>query len=1796
MKRFWYRFALAIGIAIGATTFGADVKPYSSMQELKSGSSRFLASDVYRVSSTCTFDRTSNTGVDGLTVNADSTAVIYIPRGVTLTVLGSHAKKPEDTVDSTKSDGEKRVGLAYSVSPGYWAGAGIYVPEGATLIVTGEGTLIAKGGNAANGMKGFQGWDEPELDDYIRTGGGGQGGWGGGGAGAAIGGRGGNGGKRGEMVDTNNAEWVGDKNFETCTAANNNRDGNPGGDGEDGKNMGSVYILGTVKVQAFGGVAGEKGGEGGPHSGYKKEDEWAYYDGGDDWFAGPGGGGGGGGAGCGVSFSIGGGAGGGGGGGGGATGSFVVVDNWDASRFGYNSFDDFFIGGHGGKGGIGPANITGSNGKDGNRAGKEAIQKKSGDKGGDVSCHAGGSGGTAGEPGKNGKLFISSTATVESGLTNQQAYATFTIPTSGFECIQYKLTFVITGERSETLKQTLGCAYPAKRSPPSRDGYKFRGYFSERNGAGEMWYDASGELKHEGVCSKCGDLTLYASWALDGSSEKIVVKEGQTLEFDGLIDTKTALFQPESGNLFTVEPGGKLVLKNVTVQGSDLGHDSVIKNFGEVFVTNCVFQENFSPYGAGAVYRDKPGAKAVFYGCSFKGNSALEGGVISAEGSTVSVIYSSFFDNFTTLQTFEKLKASDAETKGNHEGAAILGIDNAKINLISCTFYNNYCWNDEWPYASAVSLSNTAATPIVCKNNLIAGYATLNYGFIRGENYSTKDSDDNNLCKKDRTDILGDEIRREINHAKHYARRPLPMARTGGDSGKLYTSEDYSVFSHSQSSSTPNFLAADQFGQHPIDGWYGAITGNTLQYLINNTPVGGTLVVPSGRYDPVEVNKTITIIGEDRDETYIDADMLEPCFVLLPGSENMSISNFGFLFGKGENGGAITAPETGGGYVTNCVFSSCKAVNGGAVAFLKTASQCIFSECLASNNGGGTYKCDLVDRSYYLKCIAEEAGGGASEDTIVRASLFSRNIAKKGGGGNDSKFYNCTFDRNEASAAESSQGAIYGSWITGCVLYGSQLPSATSMDAVTVDNVRASAEYKADKFYDAPNDLHLRLRNYNADTNTRTPVDHSSICVSKLDTMTLATAEKENWLDIEGNPLVSVHSLTGEKFLYGGCYAFAPFKISGTVVTGTEEWYDNTNAKTSLREAIDAALTDPAYATNEVATVTFSKDLVPEEGEDFIILTLDESQIEVSAFTNRTLVIQGPTDKVIAINGNQKYRAFRVLPHNNLKVENILFQNCLGSEYGTNPQASSHGGAILNYGNLSVSNCVFAANSSGTRKDFNNQDYPVGYGGAIATMTTGTNSASTVIRNSTFAYNKAQRGGAIYADKNSTTDIFFSTFGENVAIGSGATEAAGGAIAMDLTNTATNSVVTLVNCTLVGNSVPDKVNAGGAINTRSGLVLLDSIVLGNTSGGITNDVAMSGGSITGKANARMISSAIGKRTDESVTVDYSDEVLYKVDNLENFLSTTNAVSAETVLPHIIYPTSTKLKETALLSKYASDELFGYDARNNSGYTVTTNTYINVHEEEVTTYTTNYTFRAEAIRGLSRELNRNGKAFEVDQIGEAIDGNAIFGSTVKTADPRINERIGESTEETEEGTDDDPLKGVKVIIIDYLGTTNTFATASEAIQAYKYGDTIKAVNAEDGETLDALDNAFYQSMYDFAVSHDWYDFIYSDDYTTYAMVLNEKAKPIITAAPEIDYSPTEVAMRTVENMKPGLWYALGRSDSPAGPFEATNWQEGKGPNSFNEMYFDKPLTAPKTSNSGFYRVIVAPYCPLGEVIR
>ena len=232
--------------------------------------------NTYVVQNSVTFSN-STAGGSGMSVADNATVVLYIPDGVTLTAIGANGERGNNGGSSSTRAG---------------GGAGIRVPETATLVITGEGTVNATGGSAGDGGTGGSGGNGSLSPP--RGGVGGYGGQGGGGAGAGIGGRGG---------------------FLFL-----------GGSGGDGEPMGTVYALGSMNVNAVKGKRGSSGSPGRAGSPARRNvDPSSSSDTARYVYASGGGGGGGGRGGSAPTYSIGGGGTAGGKGKSGSNGTFTCV-------------------------------------------------------------------------------------------------------------------------------------------------------------------------------------------------------------------------------------------------------------------------------------------------------------------------------------------------------------------------------------------------------------------------------------------------------------------------------------------------------------------------------------------------------------------------------------------------------------------------------------------------------------------------------------------------------------------------------------------------------------------------------------------------------------------------------------------------------------------------------------------------------------------------------------------------------------------------------------------------------------------------------------------------------------------------------------------------------------------------------------------------------------------------------------------------------------------------------------------------------------------------------------------------------------------------------------------------------------------------------------------------------------------------------------------------------------------------------------------------------------------------------
>ena len=471
-------FAVVAMSAVIMTSSRVDAAVVNITQGSMSGYT-MTDGNTYVIQNSVSFSN-STAGGSGMTVEDGATVVIFVPSNVTLTAMGAN--------------GSGQTG----------GGAGILVPETSTLIITGEGTVNASGGNAGDGGNGGDGLVGSLATKYNgqykqgtgkgSSGIGGSGGDGGGGAGAGIGGTGGYGGSGGNGgVAKVISSYVTYQNFPGDGNA-----GTKGTSGEPGRAMGYCYVIGSTVVIASNGNSGVAGRAGSIADGVHEAN--GYYEA--DFASCGGGGAGGGGAGSAPSCSMGGGGASGGGGGGGGSGALTAGFCLSSSQV--NVLTNAYGGGGCGGGSLVQEGISGTaKGSTISGLGSGAYTPDL------IRCYGGdgGAGGTAGAEGGAGTLYVSPTATVD---VEREKLSATTHP-----AVQYTITFDATdGQFSssvESLTATLGCELPDCIPTPTKRGYLFYGW---RTVAGEEYYDDSG-AKSISCYPATSNVVLYAQWHLD---------------------------------------------------------------------------------------------------------------------------------------------------------------------------------------------------------------------------------------------------------------------------------------------------------------------------------------------------------------------------------------------------------------------------------------------------------------------------------------------------------------------------------------------------------------------------------------------------------------------------------------------------------------------------------------------------------------------------------------------------------------------------------------------------------------------------------------------------------------------------------------------------------------------------------------------------------------------------------------------------------------------------------------------------------------------------------------------------------------------------------------------------------------------------------------------------------------------------------------------------------------------------------------------------------------------------------
>jgi parallel beta-helix repeat protein len=188
----------------------------------------------------------------------------------------------------------------------------------------------------------------------------------------------------------------------------------------------------------------------------------------------------------------------------------------------------------------------------------------------------------------------------------------------------------------------------------------------------------------------------------------------------------------------------------------------------------------------------------------------------------------------------------------------------------------------------------------------------------------------------------------------------------------------------------------------------------TIQEAINNASSGDTIFVRNGTYyENIVINKTITLIGENRDFTIVNGDKTD--HVITIEADNVSIQGFTIMkSGPLQYGGIFLKPPSAGNIITNnkiienfygifLRFSDNNFISGNlifnnsyGIGFISCSNNLIFSNTIFSNINDGIYLLTSFNNFISYNVIFSNNLAGISlyncEGNIVYRNTISTNL------------------------------------------------------------------------------------------------------------------------------------------------------------------------------------------------------------------------------------------------------------------------------------------------------------------------------------------------------------------------------------------------------------------------------------------------------------------------------------------------------------------------------------------------------------------------------------------------------------------------------------------------------------------------------------------------------------------------------------------------------------------------------------------------------------------------------------
>ena len=250
-----------------------------------------------------------------------------------------------------------------------------------------------------------------------------------------------------------------------------------------------------------------------------------------------------------------------------------------------------------------------------------------------------------------------------------------------------------------------------------------------------------------------------------------------------------------------------------------------------------------------------------------------------------------------------------------------------------------------------------------------------------------------------------------------------------------------SATSTDSSSSSSTIYVNGSNGNDDNDGTSWEWAKKTISNATKTVTSGGTIYIANGNYNEheIQVNKNMTIVGESRKDTVVDAHGINRVFTNNDANKNYYITLINLTIQNGNNkptfdGGAIHVYNGNTFSVINCTFKNNTAKDGGAIINHGTLilSGCTFTGNTATNNGGAVYSDGTltVTNCIFTGNNATTMGGAIYNANIlsVTNSTFTGNTVTDGSAGaifngGNLAVNDCDFISNTVSR---SGGAIWG--------------------------------------------------------------------------------------------------------------------------------------------------------------------------------------------------------------------------------------------------------------------------------------------------------------------------------------------------------------------------------------------------------------------------------------------------------------------------------------------------------------------------------------------------------------------------------------------------------------------------------------------------------------------------------------------------------------------------------------------------------------------------------------------------